>query len=257
MGSAVGQVPDYACMITEWVKEVATIPVMVKLTPNVGDVRHRPRGGRERRGRRALADQHDQLDHGRRPRHARPRSRPSAAIGSHGGYCGPAVKPIALNMVGRSRADPDDQGPDQRHRRHPGLAGRRRVPAARRRPRAGLHGRHALRLPDRRALDRAASRAGCARRASRTIGDFVGQRRAARARLGRARPELQGRRRDSTRTSASTAASATSPARTAPPVHRAGGAEDDGRVPRRSWTRLNASAATSARWSAPWTAASP
>ena len=38
MGSAVGQVPDYTCMITEWVKEVATIPVMVKLTPNVGDV---------------------------------------------------------------------------------------------------------------------------------------------------------------------------------------------------------------------------
>ena len=38
MGSAVGQVPDYTCMITEWVKEVATIPVMVKLTPNVGDI---------------------------------------------------------------------------------------------------------------------------------------------------------------------------------------------------------------------------
>src|ERR1700727_745840 len=38
MGSAVGQVPDYARMITEWVKEVATIPVMVKLTPNVTDV---------------------------------------------------------------------------------------------------------------------------------------------------------------------------------------------------------------------------
>src|SRR3954468_20489289 len=41
MGSAVGQVPDYTCMITEWVKEVATIPVLVKLTPHVGD-----RGGR-------------------------------------------------------------------------------------------------------------------------------------------------------------------------------------------------------------------
>ena len=71
MGSAVGQVPDYACMITEWVKEVATIPVMVKLTPE----RHRrgrdrPGGGRGR-GRCALADQHHQLDHGRRPRHAR------------------------------------------------------------------------------------------------------------------------------------------------------------------------------------------
>src|SRR5947207_234524 len=38
MGSAVGQVPDYACMITGWVKEVASIPVMVKLTPNVADV---------------------------------------------------------------------------------------------------------------------------------------------------------------------------------------------------------------------------
>src|SRR5208283_4144459 len=38
MGSAVGQVPEYACMITEWVKEVANVPVMVKLTPNVSDV---------------------------------------------------------------------------------------------------------------------------------------------------------------------------------------------------------------------------
>src|SRR5437899_10476569 len=38
MGSAVGQVPDYTCMITEWVKEVANVPVMVKLTPNVTDV---------------------------------------------------------------------------------------------------------------------------------------------------------------------------------------------------------------------------
>ncbi|HMJ58801.1 MAG TPA: NAD-dependent dihydropyrimidine dehydrogenase subunit PreA, partial [Gemmatimonadales bacterium] len=38
MGSAVGQVPDYTCQIVEWVKEVATIPVIVKLTPNVTDV---------------------------------------------------------------------------------------------------------------------------------------------------------------------------------------------------------------------------
>ena len=48
-GAAVGQVPDYACMITEWVKEVATVPVMVKLTPNVAEgdgCRPRRRGGR-------------------------------------------------------------------------------------------------------------------------------------------------------------------------------------------------------------------
>src|SRR2546425_3897338 len=38
MGSAVGQGPDYTCMITEWVKEVATIPVMVKFTPNLTDI---------------------------------------------------------------------------------------------------------------------------------------------------------------------------------------------------------------------------
>ena len=47
MGSAVGQVPDYACQITEWVKEVAKTPVIVKLTPNV--TRRRLSGARGRR----------------------------------------------------------------------------------------------------------------------------------------------------------------------------------------------------------------
>src|ERR1051326_1032661 len=40
MGAAVGQVPEYATMITGWVKEVARTPVIVKLTPNVTDVAH-------------------------------------------------------------------------------------------------------------------------------------------------------------------------------------------------------------------------
>ena len=35
MGAAIGQVPEYVEMITGWVKEVATLPVLVKLTPNV------------------------------------------------------------------------------------------------------------------------------------------------------------------------------------------------------------------------------
>jgi dihydropyrimidine dehydrogenase (NAD+) subunit PreA len=39
MGSAVGQVPEYAEMITVWVKEVARTPVLVKLTPNITDIR--------------------------------------------------------------------------------------------------------------------------------------------------------------------------------------------------------------------------
>jgi len=38
MGAAVGQVPEYCAMITEWVAEVSSIPVIVKLTPNVTDV---------------------------------------------------------------------------------------------------------------------------------------------------------------------------------------------------------------------------
>ncbi|HEY6056565.1 MAG TPA: FAD-dependent oxidoreductase, partial [Candidatus Limnocylindrales bacterium] len=39
MGAAVGQVPEYCQMITEWVMEKARIPVLVKLTPNVTDIR--------------------------------------------------------------------------------------------------------------------------------------------------------------------------------------------------------------------------
>ncbi len=104
MGSAVGQVPDYTCMITEWVKEVATIPVMVKLTPNVGDVtsiaRAAARGGADALSlintiNSIMGVDLDTLA-----------PRPSVGgYGSHGGYCGPAVKPIALNMVAAVAAD--------------------------------------------------------------------------------------------------------------------------------------------------------
>src|SRR6202050_4953939 len=38
MGAAVGQVPEYAELITSWVKAVARTPVIVKLTPNVTDI---------------------------------------------------------------------------------------------------------------------------------------------------------------------------------------------------------------------------
>jgi len=38
MGSAVGQVPEYCEEITRWVMEVAKIPVIVKLTPNISDI---------------------------------------------------------------------------------------------------------------------------------------------------------------------------------------------------------------------------
>src|SRR5207244_6041692 len=38
MGSAVGQVPEYCEQITGWVMEVAKIPVIVKLTPNITNI---------------------------------------------------------------------------------------------------------------------------------------------------------------------------------------------------------------------------
>src|SRR3954470_14104359 len=105
MGAAVGQVPDYACMITEWVKEVATIPVIVKLTPNVGDItaigRAAVRGGADALSLINTINSVMGVD--------LDTFAPKPAVnglGSHGGYCGPAVKPIALNMVAALANDP-------------------------------------------------------------------------------------------------------------------------------------------------------
>jgi dihydropyrimidine dehydrogenase (NAD+) subunit PreA len=104
-GSAVGQVPAYACMITEWVKEVATVPVMVKLTPNVADItavgRAVVQGGADALSlintlNSIMGVDLDTLA-------PKPAVRGS---GSHGGYCGPAVKPIALHMVCALANDP-------------------------------------------------------------------------------------------------------------------------------------------------------
>ncbi|MEJ7810513.1 MAG: NAD-dependent dihydropyrimidine dehydrogenase subunit PreA [Gemmatimonadaceae bacterium] len=105
MGSAVGQVPDYTCQIVGWVKEVSTIPVIVKLTPNVTDIAYIARAAVDG-GADALSlintinsivgvdlDSFSPL--------------PSVAgKGSHGGYCGPAVKPIALHLLSAVAGDP-------------------------------------------------------------------------------------------------------------------------------------------------------
>jgi dihydropyrimidine dehydrogenase (NAD+) subunit PreA len=105
MGSAVGQVPDYTCQIVEWVKEVATIPVIVKLTPNVTDITYIARAAVQG-GADALSLINTinsivgvDLEH----------FAPYPTVGgksSHGGYCGPAVKPIALHLVSAVAGDP-------------------------------------------------------------------------------------------------------------------------------------------------------
>src|SRR5262245_36925892 len=110
MGSAVGQVPDYTCMITEWAREVARVPVMVKLTPNVGDVaaigRAAVRGGADALSLINTLNSIMGVDLDTFA--PRPAVRGQA---SHGGYCGPAVKPVALHMVSAVASDPDIRVP--------------------------------------------------------------------------------------------------------------------------------------------------
>jgi dihydropyrimidine dehydrogenase (NAD+) subunit PreA len=109
MGSAIGQVPEYCAQITEWVKEVAATPVLVKLTPNITDIRTAARaakqGGADGVSLINTISSVTSVDLDTLT------PRPSVGtMSSHGGYCGPAVKPIALNMVSSIAADPDTQG---------------------------------------------------------------------------------------------------------------------------------------------------
>ncbi len=109
MGAAVGQVPEYTELITSWVKEAASIPVIVKLTPNITDVRTVARaaknGGADAVSLINTINSIMSIDLDTfAPRPA------VAGKGSHGGYCGPAVKPIALNMVSAIATDPACKG---------------------------------------------------------------------------------------------------------------------------------------------------
>jgi dihydropyrimidine dehydrogenase (NAD+) subunit PreA len=98
MGSAVGQEPRVNERITSWAKEFATVPVLVKLTPNVGDIV--PHGLAAQRGgadgvslintiKSIIGVDIDRMV-------PMPRV---AGQSTNGGYCGAAVKPIALHMV--------------------------------------------------------------------------------------------------------------------------------------------------------------
>src|SRR5438045_1994206 len=98
MGAAVGQVPEYTTMITTWVKEVARTPVIVKLTPNVTDVAHMAAAAKQGGADAvSLVNTFNSLVGVDLDSFA---PRPNVGgYASHGGYCGPSVKPIALHMV--------------------------------------------------------------------------------------------------------------------------------------------------------------
>jgi dihydropyrimidine dehydrogenase (NAD+) subunit PreA len=109
MGSAVGQVPEYVEMVARWCKENTRLPVIVKLTPNVTNIlapaRAAKRGGADAVSliNTISAIMSVDLD----------AMSPSPSVdgrGAHGGYCGPAVKPVALRMVGEIARDPECKG---------------------------------------------------------------------------------------------------------------------------------------------------
>ncbi|CAM3605009.1 NAD-dependent dihydropyrimidine dehydrogenase subunit PreA [Marinicrinis lubricantis] len=106
MGAASGQVPSLVEQQTFWVKEVARTPVIVKLTPNITDITATAvaavQGGAD-----ALSLINTinslmgvDLDSWNTVPHV-------GGMGAHGGYCGPAVKPIALHMLAECARHPE------------------------------------------------------------------------------------------------------------------------------------------------------
>lgn len=105
MGSAVGQEPKINERITSWAVEYSTIPVLVKLTPNVSDIV--PHGLAAQRGgahgvslintiKSLIGVDIDSFT-------------PQPVVGgqsTNGGYCGAAVRPIALHMTAALARDP-------------------------------------------------------------------------------------------------------------------------------------------------------
>jgi dihydropyrimidine dehydrogenase (NAD+) subunit PreA len=98
MGSAVGQEPKINERITGWAVQYSSVPVLVKLTPNVGDIV--PHGLAAKRGgahgvslintiKSIIGVDIDRFV-------PQPRV---GTLSTNGGYCGAAVKPIALHMV--------------------------------------------------------------------------------------------------------------------------------------------------------------
>ncbi|WP_019090504.1 NAD-dependent dihydropyrimidine dehydrogenase subunit PreA [Komagataeibacter europaeus] len=109
MGAAVGQVPEYVEMVTRWCKQNTRMPVIVKLTSNITNIlmpaRAALRGGADAVSlintiQSVIGVDLDQMA-------------PMPVVdgqGTHGGYCGPAVKPIALRMIGDIAREPDTAG---------------------------------------------------------------------------------------------------------------------------------------------------
>ncbi len=111
MGSAIGQVPEMVEQTTRWVREAVDIPVFTKLTPNITNILWAAEAAKQG-GAHAVSLINTvnsivsvDLDE----------MAPTPVVdgkGTHGGYCGAAVKPIALNMVAEIARAAETQGLD-------------------------------------------------------------------------------------------------------------------------------------------------
>jgi len=100
MGSAVGAEPKVLKEIAGWVMDCANVPVIVKLTPNIGDITEPAEAAVEAKVsalslintiKSIVGVDLDTMV-------------PMPQVGdasTNGGYCGPAVKPIALHLLGQ------------------------------------------------------------------------------------------------------------------------------------------------------------
>ncbi|MEZ4257214.1 MAG: NAD-dependent dihydropyrimidine dehydrogenase subunit PreA [Polyangiales bacterium] len=106
MGSAVGQEPKVLEEITRWAVEYSSVPVIIKLTPNIGDILE-PAYAAKKGGAHAVSLINTvksivgvDLDN----------MVPLPSVGdasTNGGYCGPAVKPIALHLLSQIAREKD------------------------------------------------------------------------------------------------------------------------------------------------------
>jgi dihydropyrimidine dehydrogenase (NAD+) subunit PreA len=109
MGSSVGQVPEYIEMVARWCKHYTRLPVIVKLTPNITDIRYPARAAKA--GGADAVSLINTVNSIMGVNLETMTMLPSVGPqGSHGGYCGTAVKPIALNMVAEIARDPQTAG---------------------------------------------------------------------------------------------------------------------------------------------------
>jgi len=104
MGSAVGQVPEYVEMVARWCKQHTRMPVIVKLTPNITDIRAPARASKQGGADAVSLINTIKSIMGVDLDKMTP-APDTDGKGSHGGFCGPAVKPIALHMVAELARD--------------------------------------------------------------------------------------------------------------------------------------------------------